>query len=52
MSGALVSFFVGTTYGLVSGYAGGKIDALMMRFRGNPLRRAAADHHHPRELHL
>jgi len=30
-AGALVSFIIGTAYGLVSGYAGGKIDALMMR---------------------
>ena len=30
--GALISFFIGTTYGLISGYAGGKTDALMMRF--------------------
>jgi peptide/nickel transport system permease protein/oligopeptide transport system permease protein len=29
--GALVSFFVGTSYGLVSGYAGGKVDGFMMR---------------------
>lgn len=31
VSGALVSFFIGTTYGLIAGYAGGKTDALMMR---------------------
>lgn len=30
-SGAVISFFIGTTYGLVAGYAGGKMDALMMR---------------------
>jgi oligopeptide transport system permease protein len=30
--GAIVSFFVGTTYGLISGYAGGRVDNLMMRF--------------------
>ncbi|MDQ3621633.1 MAG: ABC transporter permease [Verrucomicrobiota bacterium] len=30
-SGALVSFFIGTAYGLIAGYAGGKTDALMMR---------------------
>ena len=29
--GAFISLFVGTTYGLVSGYAGGRTDALMMR---------------------
>jgi len=29
--GALVSFVIGTTYGMVAGYCGGKIDALMMR---------------------
>jgi peptide/nickel transport system permease protein/oligopeptide transport system permease protein len=29
--GALISFFVGTAYGLVAGYAGGRIDAGMMR---------------------
>lgn len=32
LSGAMVSFFIGTTYGLIAGYAGGKTDALMMRF--------------------
>lgn len=30
-AGAIVALFIGTTYGLVSGYAGGKIDNLMMR---------------------
>ena len=30
-AGALISFFIGITYGLVSGYAGGKTDAIMMR---------------------
>ena len=30
--GAFISLVVGTTYGLVSGYAGGRIDAMMMRF--------------------
>jgi peptide/nickel transport system permease protein/oligopeptide transport system permease protein len=30
-SGALISFFVGTAYGLVAGYAGGSTDAGMMR---------------------
>ena len=30
-SGAFISFFVGTAYGLVSGYAGGRTDAGMMR---------------------
>jgi oligopeptide transport system permease protein len=29
--GALVSLFIGTAYGLVAGYSGGKIDDLMMR---------------------
>ncbi len=29
--GAAVSFFIGTTYGLISGYRGGKTDAVMMR---------------------
>ena len=28
---ALVSLFIGTSYGLIAGYAGGKVDALMMR---------------------
>ena len=32
LCGALVSFFIGTTYGLISGYAGGRTDNLMMRF--------------------
>jgi oligopeptide transport system permease protein len=31
-SGAVVSFFIGTAYGLVSGYAGGRVDNVMMRF--------------------
>ncbi|MEY5010456.1 MAG: hypothetical protein RLZZ253_1595, partial [Verrucomicrobiota bacterium] len=31
LSGALVSFTIGTAYGLVSGYVGGRVDALMMR---------------------
>ena len=31
MAGAAVSLFVGVTYGLVSGYAGGRTDAAMMR---------------------
>ena len=30
--GAFISLFVGTAYGLISGYAGGRTDALMMRF--------------------
>ncbi len=30
--GALISFLIGTSYGLVSGYFGGKTDTLMMRF--------------------
>lgn len=29
--GALVSFVIGTTYGLIAGFKGGKIDAVMMR---------------------
>jgi len=29
--GAVVSLFIGTAWGLVAGYAGGKLDALMMR---------------------
>lgn len=32
LCGALVSFIIGTTYGLIAGYAGGKADAIMMRF--------------------
>ncbi len=32
LSGALVSFFIGTAYGLIAGYAGGTTDSLMMRF--------------------
>ena len=31
-SGAIISLCVGTTYGLVSGYAGGRVDNIMMRF--------------------
>ena len=30
--GAFIALFVGTTYGLISGYVGGRTDALMMRF--------------------
>ena len=30
-AGALISFFVGTAYGMIAGYAGGKVDAVMMR---------------------
>lgn len=30
--GAFTSFFIGVTYGLVSGFSGGKIDNAMMRF--------------------
>jgi len=29
--GALISFFVGTAYGMIAGYAGGKLDSTMMR---------------------
>lgn len=32
LCGALVSLFIGTAWGLVAGYAGGRTDALMMRF--------------------
>ena len=32
LCGALISFFIGTTYGMISGYHGGKTDTLMMRF--------------------
>jgi peptide/nickel transport system permease protein/oligopeptide transport system permease protein len=31
ISGALISFFIGTAYGLVAGYNGGKVDGAMMR---------------------
>jgi len=31
LCGALVSLFIGTAWGLIAGYAGGRIDALMMR---------------------
>jgi peptide/nickel transport system permease protein/oligopeptide transport system permease protein len=31
LCGALVSFVIGTTYGLISGYAGGAVDSAMMR---------------------
>ena len=31
LAGALISFFIGTSYGLVAGYAGGRTDGLMMR---------------------
>jgi peptide/nickel transport system permease protein/oligopeptide transport system permease protein len=32
LSGAAVSFFIGSAYGLIAGYAGGKVDGFMMRF--------------------
>jgi oligopeptide transport system permease protein len=32
LCGALISLVIGTSYGLVSGYAGGRTDAIMMRF--------------------
>jgi oligopeptide transport system permease protein len=32
LCGALVSLFIGTAWGLIAGYAGGRTDALMMRF--------------------
>lgn len=31
LAGALISLFVGTLYGMISGFAGGRIDAFMMR---------------------
>ena len=31
-SGALISFVIGTAYGMIAGYVGGRADALMMRF--------------------
>jgi peptide/nickel transport system permease protein/oligopeptide transport system permease protein len=31
LAGALVSLFIGTFYGLISGYVGGRVDAFMMR---------------------
>ena len=32
VSGALIALIIGTTYGLISGYAGGRTDSAMMRF--------------------
>jgi len=32
VAGALIAFFIGTAYGLVSGYFGGRVDEVMMRF--------------------
>ncbi len=32
LCGAFISFFIGTTYGMISGYFGKKVDMLMMRF--------------------
>lgn len=31
LAAALISVFIGTTYGVIAGYAGGKVDAFMMR---------------------
>ncbi|RNC81698.1 MAG: ABC transporter permease [Phycisphaera sp.] len=31
LAAALISVFIGTTYGIIAGYAGGRIDAFMMR---------------------
>ncbi len=31
LAGALVSLTIGTAYGMISGYAGGRVDAMMMR---------------------
>ena len=31
ITGALISFFIGTAYGMIAGYAGGKIDGAMLR---------------------
>jgi oligopeptide transport system permease protein len=31
VAGAFLSLVIGTLYGMVSGYAGGKVDAFMMR---------------------
>ncbi|MEN9470409.1 MAG: hypothetical protein RL630_2142, partial [Verrucomicrobiota bacterium] len=31
LCGAVVSLFIGTAWGLIAGYAGGRVDALMMR---------------------
>ncbi len=32
LCGAVVSLFIGTAYGLIAGYVGGRVDAAMMRF--------------------
>jgi len=32
VAGAFIAFFIGTAYGLVAGYAGGRTDGAMMRF--------------------
>lgn len=32
LCGATISLFIGTVYGLISGYCGGRVDNLMMRF--------------------
>lgn len=31
LAAALISVFIGTTYGVIAGYTGGKVDAIMMR---------------------
>lgn len=31
-AGALISFFIGTSYGMIAGYFGGRVDGAMMRF--------------------
>ena len=32
LAGALVALLLGTSYGMIAGYAGGRVDSLMMRF--------------------
>ncbi len=45
LCGAIVSLFIGTVYGLVAGYVGGRVDNAMMRIVRHPVLRAAADFH-------
>jgi oligopeptide transport system permease protein len=47
-SGRFISLIIGTLYGMISGYAGGRVDGFMMRDgRGAAVRAAHPLHHDP-----